>query len=341
LTPPLALRILPTALPAGSNRMLRRAGVLAAALGCLVLGPIATQAQDYPSRPIRLIIHTPPGSLVDVLGRLVGQELSQRLNQSIVADNRTGGATMIAVEQLIRSPADGYTLMISTSEATMQPFLKKTYRYDPIKDFTPVALLVTSWTVFAVNPKVPANTLQELVAFSKDHPVRYGSGGIGGVLHIAGEMLKLKSGGNFIHVPYRGGAQAATDAISGQIEMVSMGLASTRVADNRQLKILAQAGPSRHPMLPDVPTTGEAGYPDVQMNTWFGIAGPPGMPKEIIARLDKEVAAVMADQAFRDKLAKLGMAADFKPAAEFASYLADDSRRWRELIPAMGIPQVD
>jgi tripartite-type tricarboxylate transporter receptor subunit TctC len=321
--------------------MLRRAGVLAAALGWFVLGSIATQAQDYPARAIRLIIHTPPGSLVDVLGRLVGQELSQRLNQSIVADNRTGGATMIAVEQLLHSPSDGYTLMISTSEATMQPFLKKTYRYDPIKDFTPVALLVTSWTVFAVNPKVPANTLQELVAFSKNHPVRYGSGGIGGVLHIAGEMLKLKSGGNFVHVPYRGGAQAATDAISGQIEMVSMGLASTRVAESGQLKILAQAGPSRHPMLPDVPTTGEAGYPEVQMNTWFGLAGPPGMPKEVVARLDKELAAVMADQVFRDKLAKLGMAVDFKPAAGFVAYLADDSRRWQELIPAMGIPQVD
>jgi tripartite-type tricarboxylate transporter receptor subunit TctC len=321
--------------------MLRRAGVLAAALGWFVLGSIATQAQDYPARAIRLIIHTPPGSLVDVLGRLVGQELSQRLNQSIVADNRTGGATMIAVEQLLHSPPDGYALMISTSEATMQPFLKKSYRYDPIKDFTPVALLVTSWTVFAVNPKVPANTLQELVAFSKNHPVRYGSGGIGGVLHIAGEMLKLKSGGNFVHVPYRGGAQAATDAISGQIEMVSMGLASTRVAESGQLKILAQAGPSRHPMLPDVPTTGEAGYPEVQMNTWFGLAGPPGMSKEVVARLDKELAGVMADQVFRDKLAKLGMAVDFKPAAGFVAYLADDSRRWQELIPAMGIPQVD
>ena len=305
------------------------------------MSALAATAQDYPSRPIKLLIHTPPGSLVDVLGRIVGQELGDRLGQSLIIDNRTGGATMIAVEQLVRSPADGYTLMINTSEATMLPFLKKSYRTDPIKDFTPVALLVTSWTVFAVNPKVPANTLQELVAYSKQHPVRYGSGGIGGVLHIAGEMLKLKSGGNFVHVPYRGGAQAATDAISGQIEMVSMGLASTRVAESGQLKILAQAGPTRHPMLPDVPTTGEAGYPDVQMNTWFGLAGPPDMPKEVVARLNKELAAVMADQAFRDKLAKLGMAVDFKPAAEFVAYLADDSRRWQELIPAMGIPQVD
>src|SRR6185295_14422428 len=147
----------------------------------------------------------------------------------------------------------GYTLMINTSEETMMPFLKKGYRYDAIKDFTPVALCVTSWTVFAINPKVPAQTLPELIEFSKRNPagVRYGSGGIGGVLHIAVEMLKLKSGGNFVHVPYRGGGQAATDAISGQIEMVSMGLASTRIAENGQLRIVAQTGPSRHPMLPD------------------------------------------------------------------------------------------
>jgi tripartite-type tricarboxylate transporter receptor subunit TctC len=311
---------------------------LAAALSAF---PAAAVAQDYPTRPIKLLIHTPPGSLVDVLGRLVGQELSDRLGQSLIIDNRVGGATIIAVEQLKNSPPDGYTLMINTSEATMLPFLKKSYRTDPIKDFTPIALVVTSWTVFAVNPKVPANTLPELVAYSKSHPVRYGSGGTGGALHIAGEMLKLKSGGNFVHVPYRGGAQAATDAISGQIEMVSMGLASTRVADSGQLKILAQAGPSRHPMLPEVPTTAEAGLPDVRMDTWFGLVGPPGMPKEVVTRINRELAAFVKEPAFQDKLAKLGLAVDYKPDAAFISSMADDTKKWRELIPAMGIPQVD
>ena len=311
---------------------------LAAALSAF---PAAAVAQDYPTRPIKLLIHTPPGSLVDVLGRLVGQELSDRLGQSLIIDNRVGGATIIAVEQLKNSPPDGYTLMINTSEATMLPFLKKSYRTDPIKDFTPIALVVTSWTVFAINPKVPANTLQELVAYSNSHPVRYGSGGTGGVLHIAGEMLKLKSGGNFVHVPYRGGAQAATDAISGQIEMVSMGLASTRVADSGQLKILAQAGPSRHPMLPEVPTTAEAGMPEVRMDTWFGLVGPPGMPKEIVVRINRELAAIAKEPAFQDKLAKLGLAVDYRPDAAFISFMADDTKKWRELIPAMGIPQVD
>jgi tripartite-type tricarboxylate transporter receptor subunit TctC len=314
------------------------ARLLAAALSAF---PAAAVAQDYPTRPIKLLIHTPPGSLVDVLGRLVGQELSDRLGQSLIIDNRVGGATIIAVEQLKNSPPDGYTLMINTSEATMLPFLKKSYRTDPIKDFTPIALVVTSWTVFAINPKVPANTLPELVAYSKSHPVRYGSGGTGGALHIAGEMLKLKTGGNFVHVPYRGGAQAATDAISGQIEMVSMGLASTRVADSGQLKILAQAGPSRHPMLPEVPTTAEAGLPDVRMDTWFGLVGPPGMPKEVVTRINRELAAIVKEPAFQDKLAKLGLAVDYRPDAAFISFMADDTKKWRELIPAMGIPQVD
>ena len=321
-----------------------RAGVLlAAAVAFFSAGPLAANAQDYPSRPVKLLIHTPPGSLVDVLGRLVGQELGERLGQSLIIDNRVGGATMIAVEQLKNSPADGYTLMINTSEATMLPFLKMSYRTDPIKDFTPIALVATSWTEFAVNPKVPANTLPELVAYSKSHPggVRYGSGGTGGVLHIAVEMLKLKSGGNFVHVPYRGGAQAATDAISGQIEMVSMGLASTRVAEGGQLKIVAQTGPSRHPMLPDVPITAEGGQPDVRMDTWFGLVGPPGMPKAIVARLSKELAVIAKQPAFQDKLSKLGLAVDFKLDAEFILFMADDTKKWRELIPAMGIPSVE
>lgn len=323
--------------------MLRCVAGLVAALLVAAGGLLPAAAQDYPSRPIKLLIHTPPGSLVDVLGRLVAQELGERLGQSLIIDNRVGGATMIAVEQLKNSAPDGYTLMINTSEATMLPFLKKSYRSDPIKDFSPIALMVTSWTVFAVNPKVPASTLQELIAYSKSNPagVRYGSGGTGGVLHIAVEMLKLKSGGNFVHVPYRGGAQAATDAISGQIDMVSMGLASTRVAEGGQLRILAQTGPSRHPMLPAVPTTTEAGLPDVRMETWFGLVGPPGMPKDVVARINKELAVVAKQATFQDKLAKLGLAVDYKPDAEFISFMGEDTKKWRELIPAMGIPSVD
>jgi tripartite-type tricarboxylate transporter receptor subunit TctC len=321
---------------------LGRVGLLVA-LVSLVAVPIAAHAQAYPNRSVRLLVHTPAGSLVDVLGRLIGQDLGERLGQPLVVDNRPGAVTQIATEQLVRSPPDGYTLMVNTSEATMLPTLKKSYRYDPIKDFTPIALVVTSWTVFAVNPQVPARTLPELVAYSKTHEggVRYGSGGTGGVLHVAVEMLKLKSGGNFVHVPYRGGAQAATDAISGQIEMVSMGLASTRVAEGGKLRILAQTGPRRHPMLPDVPTTAEVGLPDVRMDTWFGLAGPPGMPTDVVERINRELAVIVRQPAFQEKLSKLGLAVDYKAADAFIAFMAGDVKKWQQLLPAMDIPQID
>jgi tripartite-type tricarboxylate transporter receptor subunit TctC len=275
------------------NRRSMNGIVLAGMMFLLGLG--AGQAEDYPSRPLRLIITTPAGSLVDVLGRLFAQDLSERLGQTIVVDNRPGAMTQLGADALNRAPPDGYTLMIATSESTMLPFLKKSYRYDPVTDFTPIALLATSWTVFAVNPKVPANTLAELIAYSKANPgrLRYGSGGVGGALHIAVEMLRLKTGADLVHVPYRGGGQAASDAVAGQIEMVSLGLASARVAEGRALRLLAQTGPRRHPMFAAVPTTAELGMPDVRMDTWFGLIAPPQTPEPIVARLVRESDAVV------------------------------------------------
>ena len=233
--------------------------------------------------------------------------------------------------------------MINTSEATMLPFLKKSYRYDPIKDFTPIALVVTSWTVFAVNPKVPANTLPELVAYSKSHPAACATARAAPAACCTSRSRCSSSRAAATSCMCRIAAarRPRPTRSPGQIEMVSMGLASTRVADSGQLQILAQTGPSRHPMLPDVPTTAEAGLPDVRMDTWFGLVGPPGMPKEIVARINRELAVIVKQPAFQDKLAKLGLAVDFKPDAEFISFMADDTKKWRELIPAMGIPQVD
>jgi tripartite-type tricarboxylate transporter receptor subunit TctC len=309
----------------------------------LTLAAFAAKAEDYPSRPIRLIVTSPAGSLVDVLGRLVADGLGAQLGQNLIVDNRPGGANQIGAAALNHAPPDGYTLMLSTSEFVMMPSLKKSYPYDAIKDFTPIGLLATSWTVFAINPKVPATTLAELIAYSKTHPggVRYGSGGVGGALHIAVEMLRLKTGANFVHVPYRGGAQAATDAIAGQIEMVSMGLASTRVGDNGQLRILAQTGPTRHPMLPDVPTTAELGLPDVRMDTWFGLIGPPNMPEPIVARLVRAAEVVVREPAFRDQLVKIGCDVAWMPPAEFTAFMTNETTKWAHLIPAMGISLAD
>jgi len=312
--------------------------VILAALLAGVMGAPAS-CEEYPSRPIRLLVSSSAGSLVDVLSRLLTQELSARLSQTIVVDNRAGAMTQVAMEALTRAPPDGYTLMIGPSELAMMPFLKKSYHYAAGKDFAPVALFASSWTVFAINPKVPAQTLPELVSYAKAHPgaIHYGSGGVGGALHIAVEMLKLKTGADFVHVPYRGGSQVATDAVSGQIEMASMGLASTRIAANGQLRILAQTGPHRHPMLPDVPTTAELGLPDVRMETWFGVIAPPDTPQPIVARLAHEIDIVAHDPAFRDKLFAIGCAVAWMAPAAFATYIADETKRWGEVIPAMGI----
>lgn len=313
--------------------------VLIALAGALL--PALARAQDYPNKPIRLLITSPAGSLVDVLGRAFAQDLGDKLGQSVIVDNRPGAMTQIASDTLTRANADGYTLMLGAVEMTMLPHLRKNYRYDALKDFTPIARVATSWTVFAVHPKVPAATLAELVAYSKTAPVRYGSGGVGGALHIAVEMLNLKTGAKLIHVPYRGGAQAATDAIAGQIEMVSMGLASTRVADGGKLRVLAQTGPVRHPMLPDVPTTAELGLPEVRMDTWFGLFGPPELPDDVVAKLAAAAGAVSQQAAYRARLNTLGCDTAYLAAAPFREFIAQDSRKWQQLIPQMGIAAVD
>jgi tripartite-type tricarboxylate transporter receptor subunit TctC len=256
---------------------------------------------------------------------------------------RAGGMTQVGTEVLTRADPDGYTLMIGPSELTMLPFLKKDYRYNPTKDITPVALVATSWTVFAIYPGLPIKTLPEFIAYAKANPgkLRYGSGGVGGALHIAVEMLKLKTGIDLIHVPYRGGEQAATDAMSGQIEMVSMGLASARIAEGGKLRILAQTGPSRHPLFPDVPTTAEYGLPEVRMDTWFGIVAPPNTPAAVVARLDRATAEVVQQQGFRAGLAGIGCAPAYKASAEFAAFIAGDLKKWQTLIPAMNIPLIE
>ncbi len=262
--------------------------------------PLRGHADDYPSRPIHLIITTPAGSLVDVLGRLYAEAMSARLGQPIVVDNRSGGMTMLGTDVLSHADPDGYTLMIGPSELTMLPFLKKDYRYEPNKDYTPVALVTSSWTVFAIYPGLPVKTLPEFIAYAKANPgkLRYGSGGVGGALHIAVEELKLKTGIDLVHVPYRGGGQAATDAMAGQIDMVSLGLASARVAEGGKLLILVE-------------------------------------------RLDRATAEVEQQQSFRDNLAKIGCAPAYLPHAAFAAFIADDLKKWRQLIPAMGIPPIE
>jgi tripartite-type tricarboxylate transporter receptor subunit TctC len=315
---------------------------VAAAL-IFVSAPHSAHSDDYPSRPIHLIVTSPAGSLVDVLGRLYAEEMSARLGQPIVVDNKVGAMTQVGTDVLTHADPDGYTLMIGPSELVMLPFLKKNYPFDPTRDIRPVALVTTSWTVFAIYPGLPIKTLPEFIADAKANPgkLRYGSGGVGGALHIAVELLKLKTGIDIIHVPYRGGEQVATDAMAGQIDMASLGLSTARMAEGGRLRILAQTGPERHPLFPDVPTTAEVGLPGVRMDTWFGLIAPPKTPDAVVERLDRVTADIEQDQKFRKRLESIGCAPAYKTHAEFAAFIADDLKKWQKLIPALGIPLID
>jgi tripartite-type tricarboxylate transporter receptor subunit TctC len=324
--------------------MSRRRGIGCLCLVALILcAPFRARADDYPARPIHLLITSPAGALVDVIGRLYAERLSNQLGQPVVVDNRPGAMTQLATDVLTHADPDGYTLMLGTSELVMLPFLKMNYPYDPTRDITPVSLVTTSWTLFAIYPGLPVKTLPEFIDYAKARPgkLRYGSGGVGGALHIAVELLKLKTGIDMIHVPYRGGEQEATDAMAGNIEMASMGLASGRVAEGGKLRLLAQTGPVRHPLYPDVPTTAEYGLPDVRMDTWFGLIAPPQTPAAIVERLDRATAAIEQQQTFGDNLARIGCAPAYKSRNEFAGFIAAELSRWQKLIPELGIPPIE
>jgi tripartite-type tricarboxylate transporter receptor subunit TctC len=322
----------------------RRSGIGGLILVALtVFVPFSIRADDYPTRPVHLLITSPAGALVDVIGRLYAEHLSEKLGQPVVVDNRPGAMTQLATGVLVHADPDGYTLMLGPSELVMLPFLKKDYPFNPTRDITPVSLVTTSWTLFAIYPGLPVQTLPEFIDYAKARPgkPRYGSGGVGGALHIAVELLKLKTGIDMIHVPYRGGEQEATDAMAGQIEMASMGLASGRVAAGGKLRLLAQTGPVRHPLYPDVPTTAEYGLPEVRMDTWFSLVAPPKTPAAIVERLDRATAAIEQEQGFRDGLARIGCALAYKSHLDFAAFIADEVTKWQKLIPVLGIPQIE
>jgi tripartite-type tricarboxylate transporter receptor subunit TctC len=323
------------------NRLV--ATTVATALIVTTQGKALCADGDYPRRPIRVLVGYAAGGVVDVVGRLFASELSIRLGQPVFIENLPGAFMQRPSEIVSRATPDGYTLMIGTSEMTMWPYLRKSYRFQLSSDFTPVSMLANNWTVFASYPGLPVTSLPEFVAYAKQNPgkLRYGSSGAGGVLHVVVELLKQSAGVDIIHVPYRGGSQTLQDLMAGNIELASVGLPSAQVAEGGRLRILAQAGPRRHSRLPDVPTTAEVGYPEVHVEPWFSLLGPPNLPSAIVNRLDTEIRAISDSADFNAKLEKIGFASSYMPHDKFVDYISDDLRRWKDLIPTMGIDQID
>jgi len=298
-------------------------------------------AQPYPARPVKLIVPFPPGGNTDIVGRLIAQKLSDGFGQQVYVENRGGAGGTIGAEAAAKSPNDGYTLFFSTtgtlaSAPSMQPNL----RYDPVKDFAPITTLANAPVVVIVAASLPPKTLRELIELAEAQPgtLKFGSAGTGHFVHIAGEMFKAAAGVDMLHVPYKGVAQALTDLLGGRIDLMFDAFAQYEPhLQSGKLRALAVANPTRLARLPDVPTTAEAGLPDYQLASWFGLAAPAGAPREAIERVNAETRKALAMGDARESLAKLGLEPGGSTPQEYAALVADELVKWRAAVKAAGI----
>jgi len=297
--------------------------------------------QDYPARPIRLIVPYPPGGPTDIMGRLTSDVLAKRLAQNIVVDNRGGAATAIGAEMAARSPADGYTLLVS-SETTfaVNPALKSKLPYHPERDFAPISLLTTQPYVLAVTLALPANSVSQLVAYAKANPgkLSFGSAGSGGANHLAGEMFKQVAGIDIVHVPYKGNGPAIIDLIGGQIGLMLGSISSLYPhATAKKLRILAVASSKRSAAAPEIPTFAEGGVSGYQVNGWNCLVAPRGTPQHVIKRLNAEIVAGFGQPEVVERLRKQSIDPAVGTPDQLAAYMKSEIARYRKLIKAVGL----
>ena len=311
---------------------------LAAGAAALPAVPRIAKAQAYPTRPVRLIVGFAPGGTTDITARLIGQWLSERLGQQFLIENRTGAATNIATEAVVRAPADGYTLLLVTASNAINATLYDKLGFNFIRDIAPVAGIIRYPLVMQVNPSFPAKTVPEFISHAKSNPgkVSYGSGGIGTSIHVASELFKMMAGIDMIHVPYRGGAPAMTDLMAGQIQVVFNPVPeSMEHIKAGKLRPLAVTGATRSEALPDVPTVGDF-VPGFEASALQGIGAPKDTPAEIVEKLNKEINAGLADPKLKARFADLGATVFVVSPADFGKFVADETEKWAEVIKFAG-----
>jgi len=296
-------------------------------------------AQSYPARPVRLIAPFPPGGSVDLTARLVGQWLSERLGQQFVIENRPGAGTTIGTEVVVRAPADGYTLLLVSSDSAISATLYEKLSFNFIRDIAPVAGIVRLPFLMLVNPSVPAKTVPEFIAYAKANPgkINMASPGIGTAPHLAGELFKTMAGLNLVHVPYRGGAPALTDLISGQVQVMFLSpAASIEYIRSGRLRALAVTSATRWEGLPDLPTVVDF-LPGYEASVWFGVGAPKNTPNEIIDTLNTEINAALSDPKLKARLADLGGKVLPGSPTDFGKLIADETEKWGKVIRAANI----
>ena len=306
------------------------------AAGAAMLPTISqtTRAQTYPSKPVRWIVGFAAGGTTDILARLMGQWLSERIGQQFIIENRPGANANIAVDVVVRAAPDGYTLLQVGSVQAFNASLYDNLSFNFIRDIAPVGTITRFANVIVVNPNVPAKTVAELIAFAKLNPgkLNMGSGGNGSMQHVAGELFKMMSGVNLQHVPYRGGAPALTDLIGGQVQVIVAPLPeSIEYIKAGKVRALAVTTASRLPILPDLPTVAES-LPGYEATGWQGVGTPKATPAEIIEKLNKEIVAGLADARMQARLTDLGGSALALSATEFGKLIAEDTDKWAKVI---------
>jgi len=312
---------------------------LAAGASALPAVSRIARAQTYPTKPVRVVVGAAPGSNQDIIARLVGQWLSDRLGQQFIIENRPGAGTNVAAEAVVRAPADGYTLLsVSSANAISATFYEK-LNFNFIRDIAPVAGIIRGPLVMEVNPSVPAKTVPEFVAYAKANPgkINLASAGIGTTIHMAGELFEMMTGTKMAHVPYRGSAPAITDLIGGQVQiMFDATISSIEHIRAGKLRALAVTTATRADALPDLPTVGDF-VPGYEVSLWIGLGAPKNTPTEIVDRLNKEINAGLADPKARARLADAGGTPLALSSAEFGKLIAEETEKWARVVKFAGI----
>jgi tripartite-type tricarboxylate transporter receptor subunit TctC len=318
----------------------KRLALAAVSILCIGLGPHDTTAQPYPSRPIKLIVPFPAGGPPDTIARLVANDISSRLGQTVVIDNRPGGGATIGTRAAAAAEPDGYTLLYgSTTSLSIGPALFKNLDYDPVKSFAPVASVSIGSMVVTANAGVPARTVPELVAYAKANPGKLHNGaGVASPPHIAWGLFTLTTGADIVFVPYKGMAQAMTDLVSGQIQMMIDGIGSLlpHIRDGKA-RALAVTGRTRSADLPDIPTMIESGYPDYVLTFWTGVVAPAGTPPEIVGRINAAINEGLRSPGMKESLARFNVEPNIGSPGEFSRFLAEEARKWGNIVKATNI----
>ncbi|MBS0321063.1 MAG: tripartite tricarboxylate transporter substrate binding protein [Proteobacteria bacterium] len=322
-----------------SSRISRRRFIAhgaAATLGATAFGrvPRVRAAEEFPTHPLRMIIPYPPGGAGDIVGRLVGVKLSQVIGQSVVIDNKGGGAQVIATELTAQAPPDGYTVFLCSTTHAINPSLRK-LPYDTLKDFTPITLVASSPLVFVVHPALGVSNIQELVAYARKNPgrINYGSSGPGTGGHLSVELLCSMAGVKMTHVPYKGAAPALTALLANQVQLVCTSpLPAMPHVKAGEIKALALTSAKRSALWPDIPTVAESGYPGYQSTLWYALLGPANIPAPIVARLHDAMVTTLRSPEIADALHKQGAEAIGNTPAELQAFLGEEVQRWGGVI---------